>query len=345
MEIGEVIRENRKKLDLTQEEMARRLGVTTPAVNKWENGKSLPDITLLAPIARLLDITLDDLLSFRENPTNEEINNIIQELNKLLKIRTYDEVFLWAKEKINKFPNSDILIWQIAVILDSWRFMKEIANPEDYDIYINEYYKRVLKSKDEKIRIKAADSLFHFYLRKEEYDEAEVYLQYFSEENPERKIREGVIYSKTNRINEAYKAYEETLYTSYGILNNVLNYLYILAMKEENKDKAYFFVNKRRELAHIFEMGKYHEISPFLEIVTSKEDIEETIKIAEGIINSFDTIYDFRKSILYEHMKFKNMEEETGFLKEMKDDVLEFFRDEKMFYYMKNNEKWEKLIN
>lgn len=40
MEIGEVIRTYRKKKGLTQEEMAGRLGVTAPAVNKWEKGVS-----------------------------------------------------------------------------------------------------------------------------------------------------------------------------------------------------------------------------------------------------------------------------------------------------------------
>ncbi len=40
MEIGKVIRTYRKKKELTQEEMASRLGVTTPAVNKWEKGVS-----------------------------------------------------------------------------------------------------------------------------------------------------------------------------------------------------------------------------------------------------------------------------------------------------------------
>ena len=35
MKIGEVIRENRKKINMTQEEMANRLGVNAPAVNKW----------------------------------------------------------------------------------------------------------------------------------------------------------------------------------------------------------------------------------------------------------------------------------------------------------------------
>lgn len=49
MEIGQVIRKYRKEKNMTQEEMARRLGVTAPAVNKWESGASAPDIALLAP--------------------------------------------------------------------------------------------------------------------------------------------------------------------------------------------------------------------------------------------------------------------------------------------------------
>ena len=53
MQLGQVIRKYRKNKNMTQEEMGGRLGVTAPAVNKWENGASMPDITLLAPIARL----------------------------------------------------------------------------------------------------------------------------------------------------------------------------------------------------------------------------------------------------------------------------------------------------
>jgi len=47
MKIGEVIREYRKRKNMTQEEMAHRLGVTAPAVNKWENGNSQPLLPLI----------------------------------------------------------------------------------------------------------------------------------------------------------------------------------------------------------------------------------------------------------------------------------------------------------
>lgn len=115
MNIGTVIRTYRKEKNMTQEEMANRLGVTAPAVNKWEKGNSYPDITLLAPIARLLNISLDTLLSFQEELTEEEITQIIMEADQRLKTESYEEVFQWAKQKIETYPNSLMLIWQLAI--------------------------------------------------------------------------------------------------------------------------------------------------------------------------------------------------------------------------------------
>ena len=92
MKTGEVIRMYRKNRNLTQEEMASRLGVTAPAVNKWENNVSLPDITLLAPIARLLETTPDTLLCFREELSLEEVNAIVQEAMKNFRKRTMNRL-------------------------------------------------------------------------------------------------------------------------------------------------------------------------------------------------------------------------------------------------------------
>ncbi|WP_230398092.1 helix-turn-helix domain-containing protein [Novisyntrophococcus fermenticellae] len=133
MLLGEVIRKYRKIKNMTQEELAGRLGITAPAVNKWENGVSFPDITLLAPIARLLNITLDTLLSFREDLTEEEIGAIVYEADSMLKEKPYEEAFQWAKKKLEEYPNCEHLIWQIAVIFDAQRMAQEITNPEDYD--------------------------------------------------------------------------------------------------------------------------------------------------------------------------------------------------------------------
>lgn len=61
MKIEETIRERRLAKHLTQEQLANYLGVTAPAVNKWEKGISYPDIRLLPALARLLDTDLNTL--------------------------------------------------------------------------------------------------------------------------------------------------------------------------------------------------------------------------------------------------------------------------------------------
>ena len=194
MQIGKTIRKYRKEKGMTQEEMANRLGVTTPAVNKWENENSYPDISLLPPIARLLEISLDTLLSFQEELTKDEIASIVIEINQKLKLETYDEVFQWAKSIIESYPNCLMLIWQLATILDANRLFTEVPNTTNYDAYILKCYNRVLESKDETLRTSAADSLFGYYLRNEQYDAAEKYLQYYSMQNPLRKLKPSVLH-------------------------------------------------------------------------------------------------------------------------------------------------------
>ena len=60
--IGKVIKDIRIKNNLTQSEFADRYGVTYQAVSKWENGKNIPDISLLKQICKDFNINIDDLL-------------------------------------------------------------------------------------------------------------------------------------------------------------------------------------------------------------------------------------------------------------------------------------------
>ncbi len=61
--MGRRIAETRKSLELTQQDLADRVGVTPQAVSKWETDASLPDIGLLASLATTLGLTLDQLVT------------------------------------------------------------------------------------------------------------------------------------------------------------------------------------------------------------------------------------------------------------------------------------------
>ena len=60
--IGKFIAECRKSKNLTQLQLAEKLNITDRAVSKWENGRALPDSSLMLPLCEILDITVNDLL-------------------------------------------------------------------------------------------------------------------------------------------------------------------------------------------------------------------------------------------------------------------------------------------
>ena len=62
VKIGKFIASKRKEQDLTQLQLAEKLGITDRAVSKWETGKSLPDASLMPELCKLLKITINDLL-------------------------------------------------------------------------------------------------------------------------------------------------------------------------------------------------------------------------------------------------------------------------------------------
>ena len=72
MTFGNIIAENRKKMNITQDALAKQLGVTNQAVSKWESDQCCPDVMLLPKLADIFGITLDALFG-REIPPAEEI--------------------------------------------------------------------------------------------------------------------------------------------------------------------------------------------------------------------------------------------------------------------------------
>ena len=61
--IGKFIATVRKEQNLTQAELAEKLGITYKAVSKWECGKGLPDASIMLDLCKILHITVNDLLS------------------------------------------------------------------------------------------------------------------------------------------------------------------------------------------------------------------------------------------------------------------------------------------
>lgn len=121
MTIGESIHHHRRKLNLTQAQLALRLNVTPQAVSKWETGSGLPDLSMAVPLARALGTTTDELLRFGER---------YEECNRLWKraieagVNDYARHLETAEAVLREFPWDKQFLYRAAM---SAKFLAEEA--------------------------------------------------------------------------------------------------------------------------------------------------------------------------------------------------------------------------
>lgn len=83
--LGNNIKYARKKLGLTQEELAAQIGVTPQAVSKWEKGTGMPDISMIVPLAQTLSVSTDTLFGLVETDLDDSVYiSITKDLEKIL---------------------------------------------------------------------------------------------------------------------------------------------------------------------------------------------------------------------------------------------------------------------
>ena len=75
---GAMIRQMREHKNMTQEKLASQLHVSSKAVSKWETGQGFPDISLLEPLAKALDVSVIELLSGRNVVNANRTSNMLR---------------------------------------------------------------------------------------------------------------------------------------------------------------------------------------------------------------------------------------------------------------------------
>ena len=166
MKLNEQIREHRKKVGLTQEQVANYLGVSTPAVNKWESGSTYPYITFLAPLARLLKIDMNTLFTFPESLSKEEVGRFCNQIGEVVQAIGFQAGFSAATTKLQEYPNCDLLRYSLALLLEGSLQISQLSseNREKYESQLLNWYEQAANSRDEEIREAAISILVNKYL-------------------------------------------------------------------------------------------------------------------------------------------------------------------------------------
>ena len=82
LKFGDFIKELRKEKNITQKQLAEKIGLTDKAISKWERGLSFPDITILNSLAEIFDVDVSEILNGergKEKISKEDIVKKIEE--------------------------------------------------------------------------------------------------------------------------------------------------------------------------------------------------------------------------------------------------------------------------
>lgn len=82
--MGQIIRRLRKERNLTQEELADQLNISSQAVSKWENNTAMPDISQVVPLANFFGVSTDVLFGFCGTDHEEDIKNRLSEIFRMM---------------------------------------------------------------------------------------------------------------------------------------------------------------------------------------------------------------------------------------------------------------------
>lgn len=127
MKIGENIASSRKKVNLTQDQLAEKLGVSRQTISKWESDLTYPELPKVAKLSKVLDISCDELLLDENNDKMPEIKTnengytvdwtklypILKEYGEKVNCEEYEKIFrdlLSNTKEIYKFSLEDAIL-------------------------------------------------------------------------------------------------------------------------------------------------------------------------------------------------------------------------------------------
>lgn len=303
MNIGLKIKELRHENNLTQEELANQLGVSFQAISRWENGNSLPDITLLPVIANMFDVTVDYLLDLDVDifKKNEELNKIIEKDNELWnkgKVKKRGKLLL---ESLKKYPNS----WDLKNRLLSV-YHVQTANGTNEDHFYQqktiELGQHILeKCNIDSIRYYAIDTLCFVYEWIGETDKAKKII----ENLPDPFTNKNYLMMQILHKEERTKACKEYITMIIEMLGITINYMYL---KHEEKiqvlkkyidilnvifeDNDHYYYNWRIS-------DSYENIAKLYALMNNKKEmlnnLEKAFEYAQKVMN----IYKDNKELKY----------------------------------------------
>lgn len=300
MQINEQIKRYRKIAGLTQEQIANYLGVSTPAVNKWEKGTTFPDVTLLPALARLLKIDLDTLFDFHETLTDIEIEAFSRELTTLSQDNP-DKAFGMAIRKIQKYPKSDILLLSAATILNASLVLSpmETEKKQGYKALVMQWLEQAAESSNVRIKNSAISILIGKVMEEGDYDRASSLLDQLPKMQFDKTPDEANILIHQEKLDEAAVLLESKLLQSLSSVQTYCLKLMDVELKCNQPDKARQIGEIIEKMIPLFGLWQYGAVVPRLQIALYEKDEQKSLTAIKEIMEAANTPWTMSDSPVF----------------------------------------------
>lgn len=303
MKIKQIIKEKRKQLGLTQENIAEYLGVSTPAVSKWENGTTYPDITLLPGLARLLKTDLNTLMSFTEEMSEVEINNVVTKVQSIIQEDGVEQGFQFALEQVRAFPTCENLIYSLGVFLQPSLELQPIDQQNKYREELAKLYFRIRNSENIEIKKEAISYLFYLYCKKREYDKATALLSDYPDDT---KLMMAHLYQQKKEYEPSCVLLEHRMLEIAVELQSILVSLTQIALSEKRSADAEKLACIQEQIEKQFGILECTAYTAQLECAVNEKDAERCTQVLSLILSSMDEKWNISSSALYQHLNLSD---------------------------------------
>ena len=244
MTIGETIRKLRRARDITQEDLAELLHITSQAVSRWETDATMPDVTSLIGLSRVFDCSTDDLLGLNNIKKDELIEEYSQIAVRASMNRDEETAIRAWRDALAEFPNDYTVMSDLAHILVFYSDRYIDSNPEKYRSMMKEaqkFYEYIIAHCTDHGIVSGAYRSMYFLLGSlGEYEKAKEYLEHLPDIWSSRQVAQ---------ISEGENRHEASI----RLASDALDLLeFALRKMIWNKEKG-FAADERAEIAGIME--------------------------------------------------------------------------------------------
>lgn len=307
MPMNTVIQEKRRELGLTQEQIAQYLGVSTPAVSKWEKGITCPDITILPSLARLLKIDLNTLFCFREELSQQELSDFCNLLKVTAEESGIAAAFSRAEEVFRSYPSNEMLILNAALSLDGMLHLSNLAESEtaELEAKVEDWYVHLSESKEPTTRNVASYMLVNRYIEMGKLEQAQNVLDTMPDRSStleayaDKFFLQVKIYMNQERAADAAKELEQALLTTVNRAQMILLKLAEAELTAGEPEKARYISKVNQDLVKLFDLWECSAYTSALSLAMEFKDKEEILPILQNLLRTSTEPWDMGASCLY----------------------------------------------